>query len=159
MQYSNAKTTGAIAYGLYREEMEGFGGAGINFGAGLRSLGSRFARVSWEVDPTKLATAGSFDGIAYTRRQLQHGFKHADDFGINANPNNKTLSEFSTAVQRHVDNVAVRQIDGTYRGRPVTHFVNPATGVNVIRDSSGNFLSGWKLNPQQLENVLTRGKL
>jgi filamentous hemagglutinin len=49
MQYSNAKTTGAIDPGLYPEEMQGWGGGGINFGRGLRSMGSRFARSSWEV--------------------------------------------------------------------------------------------------------------
>lgn len=50
-------------------------------------------------------------------------------------------------------------IKGTYRGQPVTHFVDPQTGLNVIRDSSGNFLSGWKLSPKQLEYVTTTGKL
>jgi hypothetical protein len=29
----------------------------------------------------------------------------------------------------------------------------------LIRDASGNFLSGWKLNPQQLEHVLMSGTL
>jgi len=50
-------------------------------------------------------------------------------------------------------------MQGTYRGEPVTHFVEPNTGLNVIRDASNNFLSGWKLNLKQLEHVLRSGKL
>jgi hypothetical protein len=29
-------------------------------------------------------------------------------------------------------------MQGTYRGEPVTHFVDPNTGLNVIRDASDN---------------------
>lgn len=100
-----------------------------------------------------------YKGIGLTRSQLQHGFKHAEDFGVVGNANNKTLSEFSAAIQNHVGASSTRVIQGTYRGQPVTHFVDPNTGLNVIRDASGNFLSGWKLSPQQLEHVLTSGKL
>ncbi|MCC6504633.1 MAG: hypothetical protein IT475_04225 [Aquimonas sp.] len=90
---------------------------------------------------------------------MQHGFKHANDFGVVGNANNRTLSEFSTAIQNHVTSPGTQIIQGTYRGQQVTHFVDPSTGLNVIRDGSGNFLSGWKLSPQQLEHVLTSGKL
>jgi hypothetical protein len=69
------------------------------------------------------------------------------------------LSEFSSAIQKHVDAAGTRVIPGAYRGASVTHFVNPNTGLNAIRDSSGNFLSGWKLSSPQLEHVLTTGKL
>ncbi|WP_352542983.1 MULTISPECIES: colicin D domain-containing protein [unclassified Mesorhizobium] len=55
-----------------------------------------------------------------------------------------------------VESVAIQ---GAYQGQSVTHFVDPQTGLNVIRDSSGNLLSGWKLSPKQLEYVLTTGKL
>lgn len=99
------------------------------------------------------------EGIGFTRPQLQHAFKHAEDFGVAGNANNKTLSQFSSALQVHVDAAGTRAIQGTYRGNPVTHFVDSNTGLNVIRDSSGNFLSGWKLSPEQLQNVMTRGKL
>ncbi|WP_435634643.1 colicin D domain-containing protein [Pseudomonas solani] len=39
------------------------------------------------------------------------------------------------------------------------YLVDPNTGLSVIRDSSGNFLSGWKLNPQQLLHVIKSRKL
>ena len=100
-------------------------------------------------------------GITFRRGQLQHAFDrgHAKDFGILGNANNRTLSEFSSAVQRHVDSVNSLAIQGAFRGTPVTHFVDPTTRLNVTRDASGNFLTGWKLNPKQLESVLTNGKL
>jgi filamentous hemagglutinin len=41
--------------------MQGWGGGGINFGRGLRSMGSRFARSSWEVDaPGTSSNSGLF---------------------------------------------------------------------------------------------------
>jgi hypothetical protein len=97
--------------------------------------------------------------LGFARSQLQHGLKHAKDFGVTGNANNKTLSEFRSALQSHVDADGTHAIPGTYRGNPVTHYVDPSTGLNVIRDSSGNFLSGWKLSPHQLNHVLTTGKL
>ena len=105
------------------------------------------------------AAKGAAQGLGFARSQLQHGFKHAKDFGVSGSANNKTLSEFSSALQSHVDAAGTRAIQGTYRGNPVTHHLDPGTGLNVIRDSSGNFLSGWKLSPQQLQHVLTTGKL
>ncbi|EHR71161.1 Colicin D [Burkholderiales bacterium JOSHI_001] len=104
-------------------------------------------------------TAGTDRAITYSRPQLQHGFKHAADFGVTGNASNMTLFEFSAAVQAHVEGPHTRTIAGTYRGKPVTHFVDPATGLNVMRDAAGNFLSGWKLSPQQLQHVLSTGRL
>ena len=51
-------------------------------------------------------------------------------------------------------------INGTYRGIEVTHYVNKDTGLNVIINSeTKKFISGWKLEDDQLENVLNRGSL
>jgi hypothetical protein len=105
------------------------------------------------------AAKGAREGLGFTRSQLQHAFKHAEDFGVTGTANNRTLADFSSALQSHVDAIGTRAIQGTYRGNSVTHHVDPGTGLNVIRDSSGSFLSGWRLSPQQLEHVLTTGKL
>ena len=94
-----------------------------------------------------------------SRSQLQQAFKHAKDFGIVGNANNATLSEFNAAIRKHILAPNTKVVQGTYRGQPVTHFVDPNSGLNVMCDSSGNFLSGWKLNPVQLMNVTTRGSL
>jgi len=53
----------------------------------------------------------------------------------------------------------VTKTAGTYRGNPVTHYLDPSTGLNVIVDPAGVFVSGWKLGPAQLQNALTHGGL
>jgi RHS repeat-associated protein len=129
------------------------GGIGEAVGPLLGRLGARIAPRLFR------PAAERVPGLAYTRGQLQHGFKHAGDFGILGNASNKTMAEFSSAIQNHLAAPGTQAIQGTYRGQAVTHFLDPSTGLNVIRDSSGNFLSGWKLSPKQLEYVTTTGKL
>ncbi len=72
--------------------------------------------------------------------------------------NNATIKQFEEAITKHINSPS-NKIIGTYRGQPVTHYLDPATGLNVIRNAKGEFLSGWKLNPDQLKNVIERGKL
>ena len=91
--------------------------------------------------------------------QLQAKFKHADDFGVKEPWNKKALAQFERAVANHVNDPATQVINGTYRGNPVVHHLNPQTGLNVMTDTGGRFISGWKLNAQQLQNVLSRGSL
>ena len=71
MQFSNTKTTGAIDPGLYREEMEGWGGGAINFGCGLRSMGSRF---SLRIDSAKAngATALNAESIRVSQKSVSY---------------------------------------------------------------------------------------
>jgi Colicin D len=66
---------------------------------------------------------------------------------------------FERAMRAHVQDETTLVIPGTYRGEPVTHFVNPQTGLNVMRDAQDAFVSGWRLAPVQLANVLTSGSL
>jgi RHS repeat-associated protein len=99
-------------------------------------------------------------GATFTESQLQHAFKHAKDFGVVGNQSKKTLAEFSAAIEKHIADSGTRVIEGEFRGiKNVTIFVNPGTGLAVIRDASGKFLSGWKLSAQQLHYALTIGKL
>jgi hypothetical protein len=37
--------------------------------------------------------------------------------------------------------------------------VNPHTGLAVVTDKAGAFVSGWKLSADQLRNVLAHGNL
>ncbi|HEX8576646.1 MAG TPA: colicin D domain-containing protein [Flavobacterium sp.] len=91
--------------------------------------------------------------------QLQAKFKHASDFGVEGNYNKANLAKFDSAIDQHMNSADIRIINGTYRGQSVIHYLNPNNGLNVITTPSGQFLSGWKLNPLQLENVLNRGSL
>jgi len=59
----------------------------------------------------------------------------------------------------HINSPSTRTIDGFYRGNPVTHYLDEAAGLNVIADPAGNFVSGWRLGPEQMEGVLTSGRL
>ena len=164
-----ADTTVTGGYGLQFKEAAkagNYGEAGLKLTAGVvygvlnvATLGEGAAVVAAASKGLTFAAKGAVEGLGFARSQLQHGFKHAKDFGVSGNASNKTLSEFSSAVQSHVNGAGTQVIQGTYRGNPVTHHVDPSTGLNVIRDSSGNFLSGWKLSPEQLQNVVTRGKL
>jgi hypothetical protein len=92
-------------------------------------------------------------------QQLQKKFKHAQDFGVTGNYSPANAAKLQNAIQQHVASSSTKVIKGTYHGNPVTHYVNPSTGVNVMKDSAGNFVSGWKLSPAQLKHVLSNGKL
>ena len=94
-----------------------------------------------------------------TSRQLQAKFKHAGDFGILGNYSKANAGRFSSVINQHINSTGIQNISGTYRGQSVIHYLNPNTGLNVISSPSGQFISGWKLNPVQLQNVLKHGGL
>jgi hypothetical protein len=96
----------------------------------------------------------SFDPV-----QLQRKFKHAEDFGIEGTYNPSNGQAFGQAINRHLNAPGTSRIEGTYRGQPVIHYLDLNTGLNVISDRAGNFISGFRLNPSQLQNVRTRGSL
>lgn len=91
--------------------------------------------------------------------QLASKFKHAKDFGVAGNYSKANAAQFSRAIHQHVNSPGVRAIQGTYHKQPVTHYLDPSTGLNVMADQAGTFISGWKLSPGQLQNVLTHGGL
>ncbi|MCP4547096.1 MAG: hypothetical protein GY835_11575 [bacterium] len=98
--------------------------------------------------------------VSISQRNLQKGFtKHGADFGLSGNWNPGKAAEFGQAIRQHVSSPGVRVIEGSYRGNPVTHFVDPKTGLNVIVNPAGNYVSGWRLGAEQLEGVLSSGRL
>ena len=105
-------------------------------------------------------SAGAFSKVApATAKQLQKKFKHAGDFGVSGNYNPANAQKFNQAIQKHLNSSGTKEISGTYRGNSVTFHTNPNSGLTVIQNPNGGFLSGWKLNPQQLQHVLKDGKL
>jgi hypothetical protein len=97
--------------------------------------------------------------LEITRGQVEKKFKHAPDFGV-AEPRGKAgFDEFEQAVRRHVDDPATLHIDGTYRGDPVILNFNPNDDIVVIQKPTGEFVSGWRLQPEQAMNVMQRGSL
>jgi hypothetical protein len=97
--------------------------------------------------------------ITISARQLQRKFKHAADFGVMGTYNRARATQFEQALRSHIEDQTTLVIQGTYRGEPVTHFINPHTGLNAMRGDDGAFVSGWRLTPDQLVNVLSRGHL
>jgi len=97
--------------------------------------------------------------IACSTRQLQKKFKHAADFGVTGPYTRARATRFEQALRAHVENQMTVVIQGTYRGELVTHFVNPQTGLHVMRGADGAFVSGWCLTTDQLANVLARVSL
>lgn len=92
-------------------------------------------------------------------RQLQSKFKHASDFGVTGNYSRANAVRFSEAIHRHINDSGVRAIQGAYRKQPVTHHIDPASGLNVMSDPAGNLISGWRLSQAQRRNVLKHGGL
>jgi hypothetical protein len=97
--------------------------------------------------------------ITFNPRQLQRKFKHAVDFGVRGKYSRQQATMFERAIRAHVEDETTLMIPGMYRGESVTHFVNPQTGLNVMRDMQGAFVSGWRLTRVQLANVLVRSSL
>jgi uncharacterized protein RhaS with RHS repeats len=137
-------------------------------GEGYRVSGGRVAALGWNVVFSAATALGAAyltwlranpSNLKFTSTQLQKKFKHAGDFGIAGNANKANLQAFEAAIARHIQDNAVQGILGTYRGNAVMIYVNPQTGLAVITDVSGSFISGWKLSPQQLHHVLNGGKL
>jgi hypothetical protein len=97
--------------------------------------------------------------VVIDQKQLQAKFKHAPDFGVTGNYGKANAAEFCRAIERHVRDPAVRVIEGTYHRAPVIHYLAPSTRLNVMTDPAGNFISGWRLSAEQLQNVLAHGGL
>jgi hypothetical protein len=90
---------------------------------------------------------------------LQKKFKHAADFGVLGPPNAANLAKYDQAIKNLVASAATQHIQGFYRGLPAIINVNPVSALAVVTALNTEFITGWKLNGQQLHYVLTIGKL
>lgn len=120
---------------------------------------SHLGRASATFNGCRKTPRATSDVLLNSSNQLQSKFKHAADFGVTGNYSRANAAKFSAALNQHINSSSVTKIAGTYRGNPVTHHLDQSTGLNVIVDPSGAFVSGWKLGPEQLTNVLKHGGL
>lgn len=135
---------------------------GLQAGAGFSPLGraGKLKELLGFAKGAKTAAGGAASQVLIrTERQLQSKFKHAGDFGVAGNYSKANAALFSEAINRHINAPSVLRITGTYRGERVIHYLDPATGLNVIADEAGNFISGWRLSSGQLRNILEHGGL
>jgi hypothetical protein len=128
-------------------------------GAALRTMFVTAGRSRVAAGVARALSRFASRNMTFATRNVQHGFKHASDFGITGNWNAAAGRAFQQAIHNHITNPGTIVIRGTYRGNPVTHFYNPSTGLNVIRDASGAFQSGWRLSAKQIEYLLRTGAL
>ena len=108
--------------------------------------------------------AGGTDSTApelkINRKQIEKKYdRHARDFGVDKPRSKESFDEFEAAVRDFVQRPDLDRMPGTYRGQSVYFNVDKNTGLFVMQKPNGEFLSGWRLNPDQLTNVLTRAKL
>ncbi len=94
-----------------------------------------------------------------SRSQLQKKFKHAEIFGIKGNPNNKTIKAYKKALEDHVRSSDTLVKKGILHKETVTHYYNPKNRINVMKSSSGDFKSAWKLTDDQVKHIESSGKL
>nr|WP_254611680.1 S-type pyocin domain-containing protein [Serratia proteamaculans] len=88
------------------------------------------------------------DSGRFTRKQLDKKYKHAIDFGISdAKKNRETLAKFRDEINAHLaDKETIEK--GTYRREKGSKvYFNPKSMRVVIIKANGDFLSGWKINP------------
>ncbi|WP_336432535.1 VENN motif pre-toxin domain-containing protein [Providencia rettgeri] len=97
-----------------------------------------------------------------TQKQLDKKFKHAIDFGITTTKKNPdTLRQYENAINNHMaDKVTTPK--GTYGFvKDSKVYFNSNTNNAVVLDSTGNFVTGFKLTPgtPQYDNYMKNGVL
>jgi len=111
--------------------------------------------ILWQPDATETGVEALYvmvsdplDSGRFTRKQLDKKFKHASDFGIaDTKKNSVTLTQYRHAIEAHLkDKNTVEK--GTYRREKESKvYFNPKNMRVVIIKANGDFLSGWKINP------------
>ena len=98
--------------------------------------------------PLYVMLSETLDSGRFSRRQLEKKYKHAGDFGVNdTKKNTETLIRFRDAIEAHIANKDTVE-KGTYRRhKGSVVFFNSVSKNVVILKESGEFLSGWKIDP------------
>jgi len=135
-------------------------GATLSLRAAVRLLVRKVLGFGRPMESFAGQQAGAPRSLAFSEKDLQKGFtKHGKDFGIVGNWGPGKGEEFRQAVIGHINKPGIETIGGTYRGNAVTHYLDRSTGLNVIADPSGNYVSGWRLSDEQLSGVASTGRL
>lgn len=93
------------------------------------------------------------------RGQLEKKYKHAPDFGVTESRGAEGFKKFDESLQDFTKSPATESKVGTYHGQPAILHFDRQTGQAIVQKPSGEFWTGWRLSPDQLNNVITRGKL
>ncbi|WP_280841273.1 colicin D domain-containing protein [Micromonospora sp. A200] len=95
--------------------------------------------------------------LVTTRAQMQKKYKHAPDFGVTLPQGVAGFDAFEAALHTFVAAPDTLHISGIYTRMPdvpaILHY-NPTTRQVVIQvAATGDFVSGWKMSPEQLQYV------
>lgn len=90
---------------------------------------------------------------------MQKKFKHASVLGIQGNYNKDNAWKYREAIRAFVEDPEVQPVIGTFRRRPVIHYLNESTLIDVMTEMDGAFISLWELDEAQLKNLVERGSL
>ncbi|MBH1894153.1 S-type pyocin domain-containing protein [Serratia marcescens] len=100
------------------------------------------------VEAVYVMVSDPLDSGRFTRQQLDKKYKHASDFGVaDTRKNRETLTKYRDALEAHLNDKDTVE-KGTYRREKGSKvFFNPNTMNVVVLKENGDFLSGWKINP------------
>ena len=88
-------------------------------------------------------------------RQAQRKFKHAAAFGVVGPFSPAAIARFRTAILAFVNAPTTVVLPGTYNrgarrgGFPATFYHDPVSRLIVVVDARGEFVTGFRMNPQQ----------
>jgi colicin D/self-protective colicin-like immunity protein len=94
---------------------------------------------------------------SFSPKQLQSKFKHAADFGIDGNYNPPNGQAFREAIDQFVNSPGTITETRAYQRAPSLLTYNAESRLVVVRNLAGAFVSGWRMSPAQLLNVVERG--
>jgi len=96
-------------------------------------------------------------------RTNDDGIMHAEDFGVTGPYNKANGQAFVDAVGAFTRSPNTIQIPGTFRGLDAIHYVDLDTGLHASFAANGpnvgEYLGGWKSSGDQLDYLLSQGKL
>jgi hypothetical protein len=109
--------------------------------------------------PSRVAAEGGLPELSASPAALEAKFKHAADFGVTEGRGAAGFDAYGKAIDSFVQDPSTTRILGTYRGGPAILNYNASTAQVVVQATDGTFISGWQMNPAQLQNVIERGSL
>ncbi|MPM58556.1 hypothetical protein SDC9_105387 [bioreactor metagenome] len=98
----------------------------------------------------------SADDINYGQSSLDKAFsKHSADFGTYSDGSDVSKDLFKSDLNNLLETGL--QKSGTYRTTPGTHVYNPSTRQWAFYDANGNFVTAFKLGPDQFKYLIETG--
>ena len=113
-------------------------------------------------EPITVVPKTSSDFVNAPRKIWQAKFKHAVDFGVEGNWNSTSqLKAFRSAVNHHINANGTQVVHGAYRNAAtkVRFHINPNSGLTVVSNLHGRFMTGFRASPAQVSNILTKNFL